>query len=88
MEFKKEDFAFFHPDGSLVRKMLTKVKDLMHVGDELPVVYPQTLMLDAILEISSKRLGVVVIVDENKRILGIITDGDVRRGVQRWVRNF
>ncbi|HHW20208.1 KpsF/GutQ family sugar-phosphate isomerase [Thermodesulfovibrio thiophilus] len=82
--FKKEDFAFFHPGGSLGKKMLTKVKDLMHVGDELPVVYPQTLMLDAILEISSKRLGVVVIVDENKRILGIITDGDVRRGVQRW----
>lgn len=82
--FKKEDFAFFHPGGSLGRRMLTKVKDLMHTGDELPVCFPQTVMLDAVLEISSKRLGVVVVVDENKRILGIITDGDVRRGVQRY----
>ncbi|MDI1471066.1 MAG: KpsF/GutQ family sugar-phosphate isomerase [Thermodesulfovibrio sp.] len=82
--FKKDDFAVFHPGGSLGRRMLTKVKDLMHTGEELPVAYSDTLMLDAILEISSKRLGVVVIVDENKRILGIITDGDIRRGVQRW----
>lgn len=69
--FKKEDFAFFHPGGSLGRRMLTKVKDLMHTGDELPVCFPQTVMLDAVLEISSKRLGVVVVVDENKRILGL-----------------
>lgn len=82
--FKKEDLAVLHPGGSLGKKMLTKVRDLMHVGEELPVAKPDTLMLDAILEISSKRLGVVVIVDENKKILGIITDGDVRRGVQRW----
>jgi len=82
--FKKEDFAFFHPGGSLGRRMLTKVKDLMHTGEELPVSYPDTVMLDAVLEISSKRLGVVVIVNENKKILGIITDGDVRRGVQRY----
>mgnify|MGYP001055849003 CR=1 FL=1 len=82
--FKKEDFAVFHPGGSLGRRMLTKVKDLMHTAEELPVAYPDTLMLDAVLEISSKRLGVVVIVDENKKILGIITDGDVRRGVQRY----
>ncbi len=82
--FKREDFAFFHPGGSLGRKMLTKVRDLMHSGEALPIAYPDTVMLDAILEISSKRLGVVVIVDKNKKILGIITDGDVRRGVQKW----
>lgn len=82
--FKEEDFAFFHPGGTLGRKMLTKVKDLMHTGEALPVAYPDTLMLDAVLEISSKRLGVVVIVDENRKVLGIITDGDVRRGVQKW----
>ncbi|GAQ94205.1 arabinose-5-phosphate isomerase [Thermodesulfovibrio aggregans] len=82
--FKKEDFAMFHPGGSLGRKMLTKVKDLMHTGEEIPVVYPDTGMIDAVLEISSKRLGVVVVIDENKKILGIITDGDVRRGVQKW----
>jgi len=60
----------------------------MHTGDELPVSYPDTVMLDAVLEISSKRLGVVVIVNENKKILGIITDGDVRRGVQRYGKEF
>lgn len=86
--FKKEDFAFFHPGGSLGKRMLTKVKDLMHTGDALPVCSPDTLMLDAVLEISSKRLGVVVIVDENKKILGIITDGDVRRGVQKYGKEF
>ena len=86
--FKKEDFAFFHPGGSLGKRMLIKVKDLMHTGDELPVSYPDTVMLDAVLEISSKRLGVVVIVDGNKKILGIITDGDVRRGVQRYGKEF
>ncbi len=82
--FKREDFAFFHPGGSLGRKMLTKVRDLMHSGEAMPIAYPDTVMLDAILEISSKRLGVVVIVDKDKKILGIITDGDVRRGVQKW----
>ncbi len=82
--FKKEDFAFFHPGGSLGRKMLTKVKDLMHVGDELPIAYTDTVMIEALLEISSKRLGVVVIVDKDRKIVGIITDGDVRRGIQKW----
>ncbi|WP_297209773.1 MULTISPECIES: KpsF/GutQ family sugar-phosphate isomerase [Thermodesulfovibrio] len=86
--FKKEDFAFFHPGGSLGRRMLTKVKDLMHREEELPVVYPHDLMLDVVLEISSKRLGVAVVVDEREKILGIITDGDVRRGVQKWGKQF
>lgn len=86
--FKKEDFAFFHPGGSLGRRMLTKVKDLMHREEELPVVYPHNLMLDVVLEISSKRLGVAVVVDEREKILGIITDGDVRRGVQKWGKQF
>lgn len=82
--FKKEDFAFFHPGGSLGRRMLTKVKDLMHTGEELPLCQSETNMIDAILEISSKRLGVVVVVGNDNSILGIITDGDVRRGVQRF----
>ncbi|MDW7998221.1 MAG: CBS domain-containing protein, partial [Thermodesulfovibrio sp.] len=86
--FKKEDFAFFHPGGSLGRRMLTKVKDLMHRGDELPLCFPHTVMLDAVLEISSKRLGVVIVVDESRKIKGIITDGDVRRGVQRYGKEF
>lgn len=86
--FKKEDFAVLHPGGSLGRRMLTKVKDLMHVGQELPVVYPDTSMIDAVLEITSKRLGAVVVVSENFSILGIITDGDVRRGIQKWGKEF
>ncbi len=86
--FKKEDFAFFHPGGSLGRRMLTKVKDLMQTGEALPICSPDTIMLDAVLEISSKRLGVVVVVDRERKVLGIITDGDVRRGVQRWGKEF
>lgn len=82
--FNKEDFAFFHPGGSLGRRILTKVKDLMHTGDEIPICNKDTLMIDAVLEISSKRLGAVVVLDQNKRILGIVTDGDVRRGVQKF----
>ncbi|MCS7203894.1 MAG: KpsF/GutQ family sugar-phosphate isomerase [Thermodesulfovibrio sp.] len=86
--FKKEDFAVLHPGGSLGKRMLIKVKDLMHVGDELPIAYPDTSMIEAILEITSKRLGAVVIIDKDFSILGIITDGDVRRGVQRWGKEF
>ncbi len=82
--FKKEDFAVFHPGGSLGRRMLTKVKDLMHTGDELPTCFPDTSIIDALLEISSKRLGVTVIIDKDRKILGIITDGDIRRGIQKW----
>lgn len=86
--FKEEDFAFFHPGGSLGKKLFIKVKDLMHTGDTLPIVSPDISMIRAIVEISSKRLGVTVVADSDKRILGIITDGDLRRGIEKWGKSF
>lgn len=86
--FKEEDFAFFHPGGSLGKKLFIKVKDLMHTGDALPVVLPDTPMIRAIMEISSKRLGVTIVADDDRRVLGIITDGDLRRGVEKWGKEF
>lgn len=86
--FKEEDFAMYHPGGSLGKRLFIKVRDLMHTGDELPVVGPDTLMTDAIMEISSKRLGVTAVVDRDRKVIGIITDGDLRRGIQRHGKAF
>lgn len=86
--FKEEDFAFFHPGGSLGKKLFIKVKDLMHTGDALPIVPPDMPMIKATVEISSKRLGVTVVADADRRVLGIITDGDLRRGIERWGKTF
>lgn len=77
--FKEEDFASFHPGGSLGKRLLMKVEDVMHKGDKIPVVSEDTLMKDAIYEISSKKLGVTIVMDNDDRISGIITDGDLRR---------
>ena len=86
--FKEEDFALFHPCGTLGKKLLIKVKDLMHTGEALPTVSPDTPITAALMEISSKRLGVAVVVEPGGRFTGIITDGDVRRGLERWGKSF
>lgn len=86
--FKEEDFAFFHPGGNLGKKLFIKVKDLMHTGDALPLVPPDMPMIKATVEISSKRLGVTIVADAGRRVLGIITDGDLRRGIERWGKTF
>lgn len=86
--FKEEDFAMYHPGGSLGKRLFIRVRDLMHTGDALPVVEPDTLMTDAIMEISSKRLGVTAVVDSDRKVIGIITDGDLRRGIQRHGKAF
>lgn len=86
--YKEEDFAFFHPGGSLGKKLFTKVKDLMHTGNAVPVVSPETPVIKAVMEISSKRLGLTVITAEDGKISGIITDGDVRRGIEKWGKAF
>lgn len=85
---KQEDFAFFHPGGNLGKKLFIKVKDLMHTGDALPFVSPQTEMTKAVVEISSKRLGVAIVSDAGKKILGVLTDGDIRRGIEKWGKDF
>ncbi|KPH52697.1 KpsF/GutQ family sugar-phosphate isomerase [Helicobacter pullorum] len=77
--FKPENFAMFHPGGSLGRKLLTQVKDIM-VSKELPIVNLETNFKDLITEMTSKRLGVCLVLD-NGRLVGIITDGDLRRAL-------
>lgn len=86
--FKEEDFACFHPRGSIGKKLFIKVRDLMHTGSALPLISPVTSMTEAVMEISSKRLGIAVIIAADRAILGIITDGDVRRGIEKWGKNF
>lgn len=77
--FKEEDFVFFHPGGSIGKKLLLKVNDLMHKGRDMPVVSEDSIMKDTILEISSKKLGVTCVVNSKGELKGIITDGDLRR---------
>lgn len=82
--FKEEDFAQFHPGGSLGKRFI-KVSDLMLTGDAIPCVMTGTKILDAIPYISAKKKGMAVIIDENKKLLGIFTDGDIRRLIERKV---
>ncbi|MBF0404194.1 KpsF/GutQ family sugar-phosphate isomerase [Candidatus Magnetominusculus xianensis] len=82
--FKQDDFACLHPDGSLGRRLLIRVKDVMVTGDALPFVRPDTKLMDAVIEISSKRLGLALVTGRDKRLLGIVTDGDLRRGLLAW----
>ncbi|MFQ5520526.1 MAG: SIS domain-containing protein [Candidatus Methylomirabilia bacterium] len=77
-----EDFALFHPGGYLGRRFL-KVEELMHVGEAVPVVHEETPMGEVILEMTGKRLGATSVVDREGRLVGIITDGDLRRALQR-----
>ena len=76
--FKPEDFAMLHPGGKLGKRLLT-VADLMHAGDKIPRVDPGTPMKDVIYEMSRKGLGITTVQDERGRLLGVITDGDLRR---------
>ena len=80
--FREEDFARSHPGGSLGRKLLVHVRDLMRTGSELPVVGSKTAFIDMLREMTRKGLGFVAIVDESKP-LGIFTDGDLRRLIER-----
>jgi len=78
--FKKEDFASFHPGGALGKQLFVKVKDLMRV-DELPFIDSDTNMKEAIVRISEGRLGTAILVDTNKKLLGLLSDGDIRRAL-------
>lgn len=82
--FRKEDFAQFHPGGSLGRKLLTRVRDVMHSGDALPIVKPQEDMVKVINLMTAKEVrGVAGVVDEAGALLGVITDGDIRRRLEK-----
>ena len=79
--FNEEDFASLHPGGKLGKKF-RRVKDLMHIGNEMPLVHLKTSMKQVIYEISKKGLGMTAVVDETSRVAGVITDGDLRRLLQ------
>lgn len=81
--FQEEDFAQFHPGGALGRRLLVRVKDLMHAGGELPQVKESVAGTAAILEMTAKKLGMTTVVDGKGKLVGIITDGDLRRFIQR-----
>lgn len=83
-DFKKEDFAILHPGGALGKRLLLKVEDLMHVGKAFPMISEKTLMKDAIFEITSKRLGVTGVGDAEGHLVGVITDGDLRRALEKF----
>ena len=82
--FKEQDFALRHPGGTLGRKLLLRVDDLMHRDGDVPLVGEETLMKEAILVITSKRLGVTGVTDKHGNLTGVITDGDLRRGLQAY----
>ena len=81
--FKKEDFALLHPGGSLGKSLLVRVSDLMHTGEAIPLVTENTVMKVALFEITSKRLGVTGVIDDEGFLEGAITDGDLRRAMEK-----
>jgi len=81
--FKEEDFAQFHPGGALGRRLLVRVKDVMHGGAEVPKVSEAVPATAAILEITAKKLGMTTVTDTGGKLVGIITDGDLRRFIQQ-----
>ncbi len=82
--FTANDFALSHPGGSLGRRLLLFIDDLMHTAEDLPQVSTDTLISDAVLEMTSKRLGMTTIIDKGK-LIGIFTDGDLRRAIEKQV---
>ena len=84
--FQPQDFAHYHPGGELGRRLLTTAQDVMHTGD-LPVIPPQMHLGEAIIHVSKGKLGLGVAVEQG-RIVGLITDGDIRRAMERWQAQF
>ncbi|NGZ04141.1 MAG: D-arabinose 5-phosphate isomerase, partial [Nitrospira sp. WS238] len=82
-EFKEEDFARFHPGGTLGRRLLVKVRDLMHAEPDIPTVQASVGGMAAMLEMTAKKLGMTTVVDQEGLLVGVITDGDLRRFLQR-----
>jgi arabinose-5-phosphate isomerase len=78
-DIRKQDFAFFHPAGNLGRRLMLKVKDVMHTGKKVPTVRDDTKMTTVVREITRKKLGFTLVLDKKGKLKGIITDGDVRR---------
>jgi arabinose-5-phosphate isomerase len=77
--FTRDDFALSHPGGSLGKRLLLRVSDIMHTDDQLPSVTESALISEALMEMTEKKLGMTTIVDTNNKVIGIFTDGDLRR---------
>ncbi len=77
--FQKEDFASFHPGGALGRNLLLKVVDVMHAGSDIPKVLEETPMNEVLLEMTAKKLGMTTVLNQKNALVGVITDGDLRR---------
>ncbi|MCC2961323.1 KpsF/GutQ family sugar-phosphate isomerase [Massilia sp. IC2-278] len=81
--FREEDFARSHPGGALGRRLLTHVRDVMRSGEAVPAVSPDAPLAQALLEVSQKGMGMTAVVDADKRPIGVFTDGDLRRLIER-----
>jgi arabinose-5-phosphate isomerase len=81
--FTKDDFALSHPAGALGRRLLTRLSDLMHSGDDLPIVKNTTPIRDALMEMTTKRLGMTAVVNDMNQLVGLFTDGDLRRSLDQ-----
>ncbi|HET7299964.1 MAG TPA: KpsF/GutQ family sugar-phosphate isomerase [Oleiagrimonas sp.] len=79
--FTSNDFARSHPAGSLGRRLLLHISDIMHTGEGIPVVPVSASMSDALMEVTHKRLGLTAVVDDDQRLVGVFTDGDLRRAI-------
>lgn len=77
--FTRDDFAWSHPGGSLGKRLLLRVSDIMHLGNDIPAVHESAVISVALLEMTEKKLGMTAIVDDHHRVVGIFTDGDLRR---------
>jgi len=83
--FKAEDFALFHPGGTLGKKLILRVEDLMHTSADVPLVASDALMRDALFTITAKGLGITGVTDAHGVLIGVITDGDLRRALEKGI---
>lgn len=83
--FREEDFALYHPGGALGKRLLLRVEDLMNVGEAIPTVHEKTPLKDALYEISSKKLGITGVLDDQGELVGVFTDGDLRRKIEQGI---
>ncbi len=83
--FTKNDFALSHPGGILGRRLLLCIDDLMHTGDAIPKVRENTVLSSALIEMTTKKLGMTTIVNKHNQLVGIFTDGDLRRAIEKKI---
>jgi arabinose-5-phosphate isomerase len=81
--FKEEEFALYHPGGALGKRLLTRVEDLMQTGEALPLVAQSVSVKDALFEITNKKLGITGVSNERGELIGVFTDGDLRRAIEK-----